>query len=534
MISRPLFAATALSVAVLLSACQSDEDRLVDYLTSAQELQAAGDMPRAMLQYRNALRIDPDNVEARSAVAAALLSQGDVRQAQFEYTALAERFPEAPQWRRALGEIAFISADWPALDRHAAALKTLEPESDAARELALAAKYRDAIASDDQATATEIAAEAEDRLAAKPTDTVLLRLVVDRYLSGETPEDALPILDRALEIEPRMPELQIARLKLLSDADAVSQLETRLLELATLYPDDPSIVGLLIARHLSQGRVAEAEAILRALADGAPRGDAALPTLLVTFLKRIHGSDAALAELDRLQAGDPGEAASMLYAAMSHAIRFDAGQTEEAIAAVTGLLADLDDGAEARTIRVMLANMLDRDGNRPAARDMVDRALALDPGDVAALKLRAAWAIETDDSLAATVDLRGAQARAPRDTEVMNLLAATHAMEGKRGLALEQLARAAEMSGHGARESERYARALLADGRRQVAERVLEAALSAAPMDVALATLLAELRLDRGDWDGVRALDDHLGRLGTPAADDVRLPLRVVGLLAQG
>ncbi|MEM8822326.1 MAG: tetratricopeptide repeat protein, partial [Pseudomonadota bacterium] len=523
-----------MSAVLVLAGCKSDDSEFMEYLSSGQALEEAGDLPRALVQYRNALRVDPSSVEARAAVAAARLAQGDTQQAWIEYSTLVERFPAEVQWRRILGEIAFISADWATLRRQSEALMEIAPESDAARELMIATDYREASIADDDMTADMLAIEAETRLEAKPTDTILLRLVAGHRLSGDNPETALPLLDRALEIEPRMADIQIARVKLLSDLNDIPQLESRLLELAALYPNDPDIAGLVVARHMSEGRIDQAEAILRALVEGAPAGDATLPTLLVSFLKRVHGPSSALAELDRLQSSTPGSSAQTLYAAMAEAVRFDAGQTEDAITTVKALLDGLEEGRESRRIRVLLATMLDQAGDQIAAREQVDRVLAVDPGNVAALKLQAGWAIDAGDPLAAVVDLRVAQERAPRDTEVMNLLAATHAMEGKANLALAQLARAAQMSGNGPRESERYVRALLAEGRTNVAERVLDAALDAAPVDVPLISLLAQLRLDRADWEGVTELDAQLAALDDPAAQAVLVPLRIVASLAQG
>jgi len=534
-IRRPFrVCAAALAVAVLVSGCKSDADRLSEYRSSGLEYAANGDQARAIIQYRNALKIDPDDAETRAAIAQAFLAQGTIREAEQEFTLLSERFPDTLEFRSKLGEIALMRADWDALERQAEAADQIDAEALETQALRLAVRYRNARREGNRPRQNEISATAQALLEQRPAQPVLLRIAIENIATSDDPTAALPVLDAALAADPRSPELQLLRISLLADADQMDVAQDRLLDLARLYPDDPRIAGLLVARYMSRGRVDDAEAVLRALADGSPISDVSMRTMLVRFLKSTRGSDAALIELSRLIDEADDSPAAVIYAAMDRSIRFDMGDRDGAIEGLRRMLDDLGNAPETRIVQVLLARMHDRLGDRPAARILVNAALEMDPGEIEALKLRATWAIDEERPKDAIVDLRNALAQRPRDTELMTLLAAAHAQDGTRGLALEQLAAAAEVSGNAARESERYARALVTEGREFVATRVLDVAHSAAPGDIGVAVLLADLRMAQSDWAGVTNLLSSLRRIDDPEAISARATIEAALLLSQG
>ncbi|MEO0860877.1 MAG: tetratricopeptide repeat protein [Pseudomonadota bacterium] len=511
----------------MLSACQSEEVQISKFMDSGQMLMADGDHLRAMVQFRNVLKLDPDHVEASASLASILLETGDVFAAQQEFTGLAERFPEDIAWRRALGEIALIRSDWAALDRHAKQAQAIDPDLPAAQVLDLASAYRDAHERTDDARMVLIAREAQTLLEQAPDDTILLRIVVEHMAERDNPTAALPILDAALARNPRQPELQVLRIRLLADDRQLEAAEDRLLALAALYPQDLDIASILVARHMSNGDPAAAETVLRGLADAAPRAETGLRVTLVRFLKHVYGEDAAMAEIQRLATQADGLPAAALYQAMDRMLRYDQGQVEGAETDLLALVDGVADSAEALHIRVLIARLKERAGDQGAARAEIEEVLVADPGNVPALKLQATWMLEQEDTKPAIVALRTARAQAPRDTEIMSLLAAAHALDGDNALAMEQLATAALASGHGPRESERYARALLSDGRLRVAQRVLEAGHENTPSDVQLAATLAGIYVRQQNWPRARSILAHLSQLGSRAAEDALAPLEV-------
>ena len=150
--------------------------------------------------------------------------------------------------------------------------------------------------------------------------------------------------------------------------------------------------------------------------------------------------------------------------------------------------------------------------------------LAEDPGHVAALKLRALRLIDGDQPEAAIRDLRTALNQAPRDAEILTLMAMAHEREGARELAGERLALAVEVSDAAPAESIRYARFLMQDGRADPAEAVIAEALRRRPPIPSSWPSSAEIALGRHDWQGAQRVVERLDALGTPQARAARRP----------
>ena len=234
---------------------------------------------------------------------------------------------------------------------------------------------------------------------------------------------------------------------------------------------------------------------------------------LVRFLNEVRGPAAARAELDRLvaEAADPAP-----YARARAALDFAAGDTDAAIAAMRGLVADAEPSDATRDLETGLAGMLAETGDGDAAAAIVEAVLAADRDHVAALKLRAKLALDADRPEAAVQDMRTALAQAPRDAEALTVMALAYERQGARELAGEQLARAVEASDRAPAESLRYAAFLMQDDRTGPAEAVLVDALRRAPEDPELLATLGEIHLARRDWARAGQVAALLARLGRP------------------
>ena len=141
--------------------------------------------------------------------------------------------------------------------------------------------------------------------------------------------------------------------------------------------------------------------------------------------------------------------------------------------------------------------MLDATGQTAESAALIEAVLAEDRTHVAALKLRARAAIAADRPDAAIQDMRTALTVAPRDPEVMTIMAFAHERAGDRGLMGERLALAVEVSNRAPEESLRYASFLMQEGRPGPAEGVVVDALRRAPEDPALLGMLGRIHLAR-------------------------------------
>jgi cellulose synthase operon protein C len=122
--------------------------------------------------------------------------------------------------------------------------------------------------------------------------------------------------------------------------------------------------------------------------------------------------------------------------ALRAGLDFDAGRRAEAIAELEDILATAAEPTDTtRQVKVTLARMLTLNGDPVAGRQLVEEVLAEDATNVEALKLRAGWLIDQDRPDDAILNLRTALDQAPRDPQVMSLLAGAYLRGGSRELA---------------------------------------------------------------------------------------------------
>ncbi len=510
----------------LLAGCESAEERAARHAERGIALMASEDPDRAILEFRSALRLDDENVEARLGYARALDSLGRPREAAVQYLALLDIDAEHAVAHRELALLALRMGDLDALRTHGARAVALAPDDIDARALDASV----ALVEGEFARARKAA---RDVLADAPGHVLAHRvLILDALRTADT-ELAETLVDRALAAgnadDRNLNQLKLVVAGAREDAGAV---ETQLAAMARLFPDDPEVMRRQVGWHLARNETDKAEAALRAFAGRTGSGaghdtDAALA--LISFLERHRGPDQARAEADRLatQAAAEGDAvARHVYARAGAEVAFRAGDTAPALALMQDLAADplpapgadapLED--EALSSRAVLAGMLGETGHPEDAAALVDTVLQRDKTFAPALKLRAAMALERGDTASAISDLRTALDQAPEDSTLLLLLGQAHLRDGAWELAGERLALAAEVSGHGETETLAHAAFLSAAGQTTLAAETLERALETAPDSAPLLAALARARFAAGQYAAAETATAALNRLDTPAA----------------
>jgi cellulose synthase operon protein C len=221
------------------------------------------------------------------------------------------------------------------------------------------------------------------------------------------------------------------------------------------------------------------------------------------MLGEVGGAAAARAELDRLVAAaeDPHP-----YRRALAGLDLAEGAVDRAIEGLRAIVAETEPSDRQARQPGGARRPPRGDRRRGRERGHRRRVLGEDPSHVAALKRRAEAEIAADRPDDAIASLRTALDQAPRDPEILTLMAAAHERAGAHDLAGERLALAVEVSGSAAAESIRYARFLMENGRQGPAETVLNNALRRAPEDVDLLAALGELHLRRSDWRAAGAV----------------------------
>lgn len=523
----PFLPSLLLAALLALSACDTAAERAEAHYQRALALLAEGDSDRAMVEFRNVFRLDGAHVAARIAYAAELRRQGDMREAYGQYLRIAEQAPQNLETRRALIELALEGQDFATAAENVDAAFALAPADPSIRAYKATIDYRQGRTAEAVAMAKAVVAEDPAQVPAQ------MVLIADLLARGEIAQ-GLAATDTALERAPGDASLHLVRLRTLEQMGDRAAAGAELERMVGIFPEDEGVRRALIQWYLGSGDTRGAEAVLRRAADAAPAGDTAPGLAVVQFLLQLEGPDAARAEIEARIAAAGTPAAALPFQRALAGLDFSQGRSDEAIAALRGLTEGAPPSDSVRDLQTTLAEMLAETGDPAGAGKLVDTVLAADPAHVAALKLHAKIAIDADKPEVAVEDMRSALSQAPRDPEIMTIMALAHERQGSRELAGERLALAVEYSEKAPAESLRYARFLLQDNRTDPAEGVVVDALRGDPENPDLLDMLGQIHLARRDWTRAGQVADILRKQANPQSIARATALDAASLRGQG
>jgi len=532
MMKRPLMPALMLSTALLVAGCESAEDRAESYYQSALSLMAEGDEERALIELRNVFEYDGFHQEARLLYADTLLERGQTQQAYSQYLLLVEQYPNTPEVRLKLAELAVLISNWDEARRHGTAALALVPDDPRARALGATLDYQQAFIDNNEQGKTEAVDIARAVLIDAPDSLIARRLVIEELLNSDTPSDAISEIDTVLSQDPMLLEFHITKLQLLVTAGREEEAGAQLTEMYRLFPEEPEVRASIVQWSIVQGDMERTEALLREMAGpitAAPDGHVAL----LQFLEQVKGPEAAIAELDILIAANEGTEHLDTYRGMRTVNIFNQGEQARAISELQDIVETASPSIQTRRLKIVLSQLMVQTNDIVGARSLVEEVLAEDGANVDALKMRAGWRLAGDDPDGAISDLRVALGQAPRDPGILTLMGEAHLRTGQMALAGERFARAVEASGSTADTAMRYARFLLGQGERRTALQVLSDARRAAPGNLDVLGLLADIYLADQNWAELANIRQELMRSDLPQAQDLATSLQTAVLMSQ-
>lgn len=494
-----------LGSAVLLYGCSSAEDRARSYFDRGTELASKGEPVKATLEFRNALRLKPDYLDAQFALGTALEQQGDYANAVKSYAAVAEAAPTNVPARVRLSYIMLAAGQIDEASKFAEQASTTTPDDPTV----LVARAAVALKRGNAKDAVDLANAA---LAKQPAYTEALVVLASERLIGSDPAGALKFLDQAPESSERDIGVQMMRLTALEavgDEPGVEQLFNKLVE---FFPKTPTLREGLTKWYLSKGRKDDAEAVVRKFVADNP-GDEGAQLTLIAFLNSERGADAAAAELEAvIKARGAGPDAFVFRQALAQ-MRFAAGDQAGTVQLLEALVADTTDAKQKNQARMQLGRVLASENKKDEASALVETVLAEDARNVDALTLRASIRLFDGATAEATQDLIAALNEAPDNGNLHAALAQAYERSGSVVLAQEQYSKAADLNQYDPQTGIPMARFFLRYGKTDQAVRVLENVRRRTPDNRETLELLADLKLAMQDWGGAQEIADTLRKL---------------------
>ncbi|MBG6176198.1 tetratricopeptide (TPR) repeat protein [Labrenzia sp. EL_208] len=494
----------ALSLGVLvLVGCSSSEERAENHYKRGLELVEESELTKASLEFRNALKLNSDHVDALFAFGEIQERQREIQAAYRVYTAVAEQDPNHIPVRLKLTYM-LLSANQTEQARkfldEALALDAEAPEIKVAK-----ATYE--LKSGNHDAAEQIAKEV---LKAEPGSKEALVVLASSRIAAEDPAGALEYLDSASEEGKDDIGFQVLRLSVLETLGDDARIDETFADLVERFPDTPQFNQTWTQWHLSKGRTDKAEEIIRRYA--ADRSDDDVAQLnLVSFLISRRGNDVAQTELEtiiktRQEAGGD----TFPFKVALGQMHFVLDRQDEAIDLMRTVLSETDDAEQKIQARIVLATILIQNGNYARADELVNEVIEEDDKNVEALRLRATIKLSNNDSAGAVDDILLSLNEAPNDARLRVMLAGAYERNGSTILAEEQYAKALVLDNNSPEAGLPMVQFLFRHGKAEQAERVLESIRERHPTNRQVLNLVAQQRLARQDWVGAQEIADIL------------------------
>ena len=510
MISAKFIRAVSLiALITALSACDSAEERAEKHYQSGVELMESGDIPRALVEFRNVFGLNESHRGARLAYAKAAREIGNIPESYSNYLRLVEQFPDDLESRLALTELAIITQNWDEAERHAAQLIAAEGDVQGQNVAQLALDFRKAVLDKDSSTIREITRQAELLVPEHPDNPILQRILIEGYLTDQEFDKALAITDRAIASSPNLRTFYRVRASILKRSGDIDRLENHLRDMIVQFPDDQDTKNALIGLLATEGKSEEVEVFMREeLASSEEKKGPHVS--LIAFLRQLNGNETALVETE---AAITTYEDNDIFRALKAGILFDMDQRDEAVVLLQAVVDSAEPSEETDRFKVTLARMLVDSGNDVGARQLIEEVLANNPSQVDALKMSATWMIENDQGDEAINALRAVLDQDPDDAEAMSMMATAHQRNGNAQLAQDLLSLAVDASGNAPRETLRFAQLMVREQRFRPAEDALVSALRLNPGNIDLLRALGELHIHTEDWALVQQVEASLRRL---------------------
>jgi tetratricopeptide (TPR) repeat protein len=510
----PLHNAMQLTLAVLLAvplaACGSPEERAKGYYEDGMQLLAKHDNAQAMVEFKNAVGVKKDYVDAWLALARIQELNRNLAGEIPYLRQVAELRPSDIKTKLKLANLLLFSgATGDALNFANAAYDLDHNNADA---LAIRAAIFLRLKQTPKAVV-----EADAALKIDPKNAAAMTvLAADRVDSGDT-QAALQILDKAeTDTNGKDVGVEIYRLKLLEQTKNWAQAEALLKKLVELYPGHGFRMEL-VRLYVSEKRPDDAEKELRAIIASKP-SDVQSGMALVRLLNVFKGPGAARQELEALIKAGKGKGVFPYQLALA---QFNIGQGD-AKSGEQQLKALIGDAPTKDTIpaQVALAQFYFRQKNLDEADKTASKILQQDSRNPDGLKLHAAILIQRGHADEAIEALRTALNDQPQSADLMMLLASAYEASGSIDLADRQFAEALRVSNLNPVVGLRYVAFLQRRGNVSRAEDVLTDLVSRWPQNKEVLTKLAEVKLGRQDWAGSQAIAERIKNLGDSAQAD--------------
>lgn len=428
-IRRVLLGVVPALALLALAACDSPQEKEAKHLERGIAFFNEGRGPKAMIELRNVLRINPKNAEAIYYVGLIHERAQRWQQAFAAFQAAVNEKPDMVPAHVKLATLALTSGELPIAETAAVAIDKVQPGHPDALAIKGAIALRQGRSQDALDLARQALAKDADH-----ENAIAVQVGVLQKL-GEV-QRAITTLDEAIARRPQNPALRLLKVNLLEQGGDVAAVRAAYDDLIAFDPANETYRLALASFLQNRNDLAGAEQVLRQALDS-EHGTARSTTLLIQLLYRTKGLAAAEEELRRQIGKTPDDYTLrfLLAELNTRERRFDVAEKElRTIIERAGETGNTGQDAEAGIAQLALVQ-----GQLDRAREIAEKAIKTNGEHRGANLVAGLVALQQNRLDDAVRNARTALRRDPAWMPALKLVAEAHLKRGDQDLAIGAL-----------------------------------------------------------------------------------------------
>lgn len=488
---------------VVLSACSSPEDKANKFYENGMQLLEKGELVKANVEFRNAVQL---NRNLTKAIWGQVLVAEKKNNPQLQYKLLNNVLINEPEHLEALVKISRLLLLAGQIDKaleKSDKLMKINNQDLSVLSLRSAVMFK----LGDTAEAIKLAKQV---LTKEPEYIDALMILATERLTAGDAVKAIEYLDQGLKKNKKHIALQLIRIQALEKLNKLDLVEAAYKNIINLYPKTRSFKTVLVQFYVKNKRTDDAEQIFKDIIKN-NTNDLNAKIDYIQFINGTKGSDAGLKQLQIYSDESPNNDDLKFALVQFHLSRKEIELSNNILRKIIDEKPDTEAANKAKGI--IAASLLTK-GDASAAEKIINEVLIADKENQNALILKASIDINRQKYDEAIAALRLVLRDAPDSSRALFFLAKAHNLSGSPELADEQYYKAFKASKFNPAYGVSYAQFLLKRKQAKRAENILEEILHARKGGLPVLKLLAQTRLQQGDWIGAQQVADAMKKLG--------------------
>jgi tetratricopeptide (TPR) repeat protein len=503
----------------VLTACSSPEEKAADYIENAQDLLEEGKLKKAEIEFKNALQINQNLVDAWYGIALIHESRKEWRKTYVTLNKIRELSPNHVEGRIKLAQFLLASKQLDEALLDAKEILEFASGEAAAHALMAAVHYR---LENYEGARLEI----DKALKIDPLNNEAQLVLARIYISQSNYDQAHKVIDAAIKSTPENVSAYLMKIQVYLEANNQEGIEAAYISLINNFPNILSYRHSLAKFYSDTKDIDKAEKIYLGLINDNP-DNVEEKIRFVAFTKQYRSGDQSINLLKDyiLQDGDETRykfALGSLYEQID--MNSEATVVYQAIIDAENLRPD---AMEARN-KIALIEL--KSGNREKASLLIDEILANDKNNENALLIQSGLKITDKRFDDAIVDLRTILRDNPSSIKALSLLAKSYEAKGSNQLALENYLKVYRGNPGVPEAANQLASFYLRNRKISQANEVLEESLARGNRSLTLLKLMARTKLSLQEWGAAEKFSELLQKVEGQEA----LSQQMLGFVYQG